>query len=100
MDAIQVAIKRNSMSGFGIAKLFSDYGVGREGKTCYNRDNGSIKGFTNGRVRQLENAPLAKTRDMSYTQNRELSWLKFNERVLAQAVDEYGGYDEYNQHDD
>ncbi len=34
----------------------------------------------------MENAPIAK-RDMSYTQNRELSWLKFNERVLAQAVD-------------
>ncbi len=35
---------------------------------------------------QVENAPILK-RDMSYTQNRELSWLKFNERVLAQAVD-------------
>ncbi|MDO4866394.1 MAG: polyphosphate kinase 1 [Clostridia bacterium] len=34
----------------------------------------------------MENAPILK-RDMSYTQNRELSWLKFNERVLAQAVD-------------
>ncbi len=34
----------------------------------------------------MENAPIVK-RDMSYTQNRELSWLKFNERVLAQAID-------------
>ena len=36
---------------------------------------------------KVENAPIAKQRDMSYTQNRELSWLKFNERVLAQAKD-------------
>ncbi len=35
----------------------------------------------------MENAPIAKQRDLSYTQNRELSWLKFNERVLAQAKD-------------
>ena len=35
----------------------------------------------------MENAPIAKQRDLSYTQNRELSWLKFNERVLAQAMD-------------
>ena len=35
----------------------------------------------------MENAPIAKQRDLSYTQNRELSWLRFNERVLAQATD-------------
>ena len=35
----------------------------------------------------MENIPVVKQRDLSFTQNRELSWLKFNERVLAQAVD-------------
>mgnify|MGYP003489084457 CR=1 FL=1 len=33
-------------------------------------------------------AKTKKTHDISYTQNRELSWLKFNERVLAEAQDE------------
>ncbi len=35
----------------------------------------------------MENIPVVKQRDLSFTQNRELSWLKFNERVLAQAID-------------
>ena len=35
----------------------------------------------------MENVPVVKQRDLSFTQNRELSWLKFNERVLAQAMD-------------
>lgn len=29
-----------------------------------------------------------KKRDMSYTQNRELSWLRFDERVLSESLDE------------
>lgn len=29
-----------------------------------------------------------KQRDMSYTQNRELSWLRFDERVLSESLDE------------
>ena len=28
-----------------------------------------------------------KKRDMTYTQNRELSWLRFDERVLAESMD-------------
>lgn len=29
-----------------------------------------------------------KQRDLSYTQNRELSWLRFDERVLSESLDD------------
>ena len=36
----------------------------------------------------LEGIPQAERYDFSYTQNRELSWLRFDDRVLAEAYDE------------
>ena len=36
----------------------------------------------------LKGIPQAERYDFSYTQNRELSWLRFDDRVLAEAYDE------------
>ena len=62
--------------------------IGRNENICYNMiavQNGAF--FKGGEAFKVENAPVINKRDLSYTQNRELSWLKFNERVLAQAID-------------
>lgn len=64
--------------------FFRGLQVGKREEAWYNKHN--MNNYALREVTEVENAPIVK-RDMSYTQNRELSWLKFNERVLAQAVD-------------
>ena len=46
------------------------------------------KGKSSRKRRKDEGVERAERHDFSYTQNRELSWLRFDERVLDEAYDE------------